>query len=118
MELQTLRTLSYDPSLKRANTFSRKKEKENQLKLTKILLILGLFHFLTTIMETIAFFILTVYRTAWMNFKGRSTYATIANVLVNVNYAKNFYLYCFVHEDIRRIAVSKLTRFCQKFQCL
>ena len=62
-----------DPNakLRRGNTFSRKKEKENQLKLTRTLLTLGLFHFLTTIMETIAFFIFTVYRSAWMNFKGR-----------------------------------------------
>ena len=50
---------------------SRKKEKDRQFKLNRILLMLGLFYFLTTIVETSAFFIGTVYRDVWMEFEGR-----------------------------------------------
>ena len=54
---------------------SRKKEKDRQLKLNRILLMLGLFYFLTTTVETSAFFIGTVYRDVWMEFQGRYTYS-------------------------------------------
>ena len=41
---------------------------------------------------------------------------TIGNVLITMNYAKNFYLYCLVHEDIRKIAVSKLSFLVRKLK--
>ena len=53
-------------SLDNVHQNSRKKEKDRQLKLNRILLMLGLFYFLTT-----AFFIGTVYRDVWMEFQGR-----------------------------------------------
>ena len=46
----------------------------------------------------------------------RSTFVTIGNVLITMNYAKNFYLYCLVHEDIRKIAVSKLSFLVRKLK--
>ena len=47
----------------------------------------------------------------------RAEFATAGNVLNNMNYAKNFYLYCFVHEDIRAIALSKVTFLIRKLKC-
>ena len=58
-------------SLDNVHQNSRKKEKDRQLKLNRILLMLGLFYFLTTTVETSAFFIGTVYRDVWMEFQGR-----------------------------------------------
>ena len=94
--------------------FFRKKESENQFRLNGILLTLAFFHFLSTLLGNIAYLIQTVYRDAWMKFDGKSTFTTVGNVLLSMNYAKNFYLYCLVHEDIRRIAVSKLRQLKSK----
>ena len=65
MELQSLEG---EPITRAAKIIHKKKEKENQLKLTKILLLLGLLHFLTTILETVAFFMSTVYQNVWKEF--------------------------------------------------
>ena len=88
----------------------RKKENERQFKLNGILLTLAFFHFLSTILGNISYLIQTVYLDAWRNFDGSSTFVTVGNVLLSMNYAKNFYLYCLVHEDIRTIAVTKLKK--------
>ena len=94
-EIEGTESSNIDPNakLKRGNTFSRKKEKENQLKLTRTLLTLGIFHFLTTIMETIAFFIFTVYRTAWMNFKERYEFLNNTNDTFSVIFKHCDYLF-------------------------
>lgn len=86
----------------------RKKESERQFKLNGILLTLAFFHFLSTLLGNISYLIQTVYRDAWLQFNGKATFVTVGNVLLSMNYAKNFYLYCLVHEDIRTIAISKL----------
>ena len=44
----------------------------------------------------------------YSSFTLRSTFASVSNVLYALNYSKNFYLYCMVHEDIRRVAMEKL----------
>ena len=96
--------------------FFRKKESERQLKLNRILLILAFFHFITTLMGNFSFLFNTVYPDVWSKFEGKSTFVTIGNVLNTTNYAKNFYLYCLVHEDIRIIAVSKLMNLKRKLK--
>lgn len=68
-EMQSLGETNLTTTVKVFQKYFRKNEKENQLKLTKILLMLGLFHFLTTLMETVGYFMLTFYRSAWMEFQ-------------------------------------------------
>ena len=65
MELQSL---DGEPMTRAAKIIHKKKEKENQLKLTKILLLLGLLHFLTTILETVVYFMITMYHNVWKEF--------------------------------------------------
>ena len=68
-EMQSIGETNLTTTAKVFQKYFKKNEKENQLKLTKILLMLGLFHFLTTLMETIGYFMLTFYRSAWMEFE-------------------------------------------------
>ena len=65
-------------------------------------------------MGNFSFLFNTVYPDVWSKFEGKSTFVTIGNVLNTTNYAKNFYLYCLVHEDIRRIALLKIKEFINK----
>ena len=65
MELQSL---DGEPMTRAAKIIHKKKEKENQLKLTKILLLLGLLHFLTNILETVVYFMITMYHNVWKEF--------------------------------------------------
>ena len=67
-------------------------------------------------MGNFSFLFNTVYPDVWSKFEGKSTFVTIGNVLNTTNYAKNFYLYCLVHEDIRIIAVSKLMNLKRKLK--
>ena len=98
------------------NNIFRKKESERQFKLNGILLILAFFHFITTLMGNFSFLFNTVYPDVWSKFEYKSTFVTTGNVLNTINYAKNFYLYCLVHEDIRTIAVSKLMNLKRKLK--
>ena len=114
----------------------RQQQRENlrQFKLNSLLVTLAFFHCVTTLPGNVSFVMWTIFPEVYSKFDGRyfsmrllyttydilklnqkhfsftfrSTFASVSNVLYALNYSKNFYLYCMVHEDIRRVAMDKL----------